>query len=121
MRDGVAPGSIVVHSSEGIGRTGTFIVIDILLNLIAFQGEGKVCMCVQKYYVNTIRLCNLHVKQLDFEPLTGVIKFWGSLRKWDPVNFLVNWGPHWESSDPLLPLQHNFTVSVPYSSLGLSI
>ena len=40
MRDGVAPGSIVVHSSEGIGRTGTFIVIDILLNLIAFQGEG---------------------------------------------------------------------------------
>lgn len=40
VRDGVAPGSIVVHSSEGIGRTGTFIVIDILLNLIAFQGEG---------------------------------------------------------------------------------
>ena len=37
--DGIAPGSIVVHSSEGI--TGTFIVIDILLNLIAYQGEDK--------------------------------------------------------------------------------
>ena len=39
----VMDAALVVHSSEGIGRTGTFIAIDILLNLIAFQGE---CKCV---------------------------------------------------------------------------
>ena len=43
----VMDAALVVHSSEGIGRTGTFIAIDILLNLIASQGEGKcVCMCL---------------------------------------------------------------------------
>ena len=45
--DGVEAGPIVVHSSEGIGRAGTFIVIDILLNLIDYQGEGK---CVHIKY-----------------------------------------------------------------------
>lgn len=43
----VMDAALVVHSSEGIGRTGTFIAIEIVLNLIAFQGEGKcVCMCL---------------------------------------------------------------------------
>ena len=36
--DGNEIGPIIVHCSAGIGRTGTFIVVDILLNLIGYQG-----------------------------------------------------------------------------------
>ena len=43
VTNGVEMGPIVVHSSEGVGRTGTFIVIDILLNLIASHGK---CVCM---------------------------------------------------------------------------
>ena len=51
VTDHMEPGAIVVHSSEGIGRTGTFIVIDILLNLIASHGKKclRMCSVLQKH------------------------------------------------------------------------
>ena len=35
-------GPIIVHCSAGIGRTGTFIVIDILISLINYEGMCQV-------------------------------------------------------------------------------
>lgn len=44
--EGVNPGPIVMHCSSGVGRTGTLMVIDILINLISHQGKLIYTCCL---------------------------------------------------------------------------
>ena len=54
----VMDAALVVHSSEGIGRTGTFIAVEIMLNLIAFQGE---CVCMTSHTAKLLSLANYFI------------------------------------------------------------
>ena len=51
VSDGVEPGPLVVHCGAGVGRTGVFIVIDILLHLIDYQGKYEhVCVSAREAF-----------------------------------------------------------------------
>ena len=51
--DGIEQGPLIVHCGAGIGRTAVFIVIDILLQLITYQG-GCEHVCTLKSATETV-------------------------------------------------------------------
>ena len=64
-------GPIVVHCSAGIGRTGTFIVIDILISLIGYQGTHHVL-----YVPHTHTLCYVDDVCLTLVPVVVICTGW---------------------------------------------